>query len=232
MVRIRLRRTGLKNQSTYRIMAADKESPRDGRFLEILGSYNPRTNPSTVEIKEERVYDWMNKGAQPSASVIQIFNSVGLLDRYTRLKAGESQEVLLAEAKLAYEKHAAGGKTEKPAAGVEKTAPKKESKKAAEAALKQESKQATEPTLKQEVSDAAKPAPKQEVSDVTELAPKQEVSDVAEPAPKLEVGDIAEPAPKLEVGDVAESTPEPGTSDNAEATPKPVASEVAETASE
>jgi len=208
MVRIRLRRTGLKNQSTYRIMAADKESPRDGRFLEILGSYNPRTNPSTVEIKEERVYDWMNKGAQPSASVIQIFNSVGLLDRYTRLKAGESQEVLLAEAKLAYEKHAAGGKTEKPAAGVEKTAPKKESKKAAEAALKQESKQATEPTL------------------------KQEVSDVAEPAPKQEVSDVAEPAPKQDVSDVAESTPEPETSDNAEATPKPVASEVAETASE
>jgi len=208
MVRIRLRRTGLKNQSTYRIMAADKESPRDGRFLEILGSYNPRTNPSTVEIKEERVYDWMNKGAQPSASVIQIFNSVGLLDRYTRLKAGESQEVLLAEAKLAYEKHAAGGKTEKPAAGVEKPAPKKESKKAAEAALKQESKQATEPTL------------------------KQEVSDVAEPAPKQEVSDVAEPAPKQDVSDVAESTPEPETSDNAEATPKPVASEVAETASE
>jgi len=45
MVRIRLRRTGLKNQSTYRIMAADKESPRDGRFLEILGSYNPRKTP-------------------------------------------------------------------------------------------------------------------------------------------------------------------------------------------
>ena len=100
MVRIRLRRTGLKNQSTYRIMAADKESPRDGRFLEILGSYNPRTNPSTVVVNEERVYDWMNKGAQPSASVIQIFNSVGLMDRYTRLKAGESQEALLVEAKL------------------------------------------------------------------------------------------------------------------------------------
>jgi small subunit ribosomal protein S16 len=220
MVRIRLRRTGLKNQSTYRIMAADKESPRDGRFLEILGSYNPRTNPSTVEIKEERVYDWMNKGAQPSASVIQIFNSVGLLDRYTRLKAGESQDTLLAEAKLAYEKHAAGGKTEKSVASVEKPAPKKESKKAAEAAPKQESKQVAEPTSKQEVSDVA------------EFAPKQEINDGSEPAPKQEVSDVAEPAPKLEVGEVAESTPEPETSDGAEATPKPVASEVAETASE
>ncbi len=77
MVRIRLRRTGLKGQPSYRIIAADKEAPRDGRFLEILGFYNPRTNPSTVEVKEERVFDWMSKGAQPSESVVKIFNSIG-----------------------------------------------------------------------------------------------------------------------------------------------------------
>lgn len=194
MVRIRLRRTGLKNQSTYRIMAADKESPRDGRFLEILGSYNPRTNPSTVEIKEERVYDWMNKGAQPSASVVQIFNSVGLLDRYTRLKAGESQEALLAEAKLAYEKHAAGGKTEKSAAGGEKAAPKKESKKVVEAAPKQESKPAAEPTSKQEVSDIAEPAPKQEVSDVAESSPAPEASENSDASLKQVASEVVETA--------------------------------------
>jgi small subunit ribosomal protein S16 len=111
MVRIRLRRIGLKGQPSYRIIAADKEAPRDGRFLEILGFYNPRTEPGTVEIKEDRVYDWMNKGAQPSESVQSIFRMVGLADRYARLKAGESAEVLLAEAKTAYDSRVKSVKT-------------------------------------------------------------------------------------------------------------------------
>lgn len=107
MVRIRLRRVGLRHQPSYRIVVADKESPRDGRFLEIVGFYNPRTDPPTVEIKEDRVFDWMNKGAQPSESVIKLFNSVGALERYSRLKSGESAETLAAEATAVYEKRAA-----------------------------------------------------------------------------------------------------------------------------
>ena len=75
MVRIRLRRTGLKGQPSYRVVVADKEAPRDGRFLEIFGFYNPRTDPFTLEVKEDRVYDWMSKGAQPSESVVKLFNS-------------------------------------------------------------------------------------------------------------------------------------------------------------
>jgi len=97
MVRIRLRRVGLKGQSSYRIVVSDKESPRDGRFLEILGFYNPRTQPATIQVKEDRVYDWMSKGAQPTESVAQLFRTNGLLDRFSRLKAGESLETLLAE---------------------------------------------------------------------------------------------------------------------------------------
>jgi len=103
MVRIRLRRTGLKGQASYRIIAADKESPRDGRFLEILGSYNPRTEPFTFDVKEDRIYDWLSKGAQPSDSVLMLFKSVGLTDRFDRLKAGEPVEKLLEEAKAVYE---------------------------------------------------------------------------------------------------------------------------------
>ena len=105
MVRIRLRRIGLKHQPSYRIIAADKEAPRDGRFLEILGFYNPRTDPSTISIKEDRLFDWMSKGAQPSESVVQILKSVGALDRFARFKAGESMETLAVESKAAYEKH-------------------------------------------------------------------------------------------------------------------------------
>src|SRR5690242_16668798 len=104
MVRIRLRRVGLKHQPSYRIIAADKEAPRDGRFLEILGFYNPRTEPSTINIKEDRLFDWMSKGAQPSESVVQLLKSVGALDRFARYKAGESIETLLVESKAAYEK--------------------------------------------------------------------------------------------------------------------------------
>ena len=77
MVKIRLRRQGLKKQASYRLVAADKESPRDGRFLEILGSYNPRTEPFTFDVKEDRIYYWLSVGAQPSESVAKLFKSVG-----------------------------------------------------------------------------------------------------------------------------------------------------------
>ena len=101
MVRIRLRRVGAKGQPSYRVVAAEKEAPRDGRFKEILGFYNPRTEPATIQLKEDRIYDWMNKGAQPSESVVQVFRSAGLLERYERLKKGEALETLLAEAEAA-----------------------------------------------------------------------------------------------------------------------------------
>jgi len=98
MVRIRLRRMGLKGQPSYRVVATDKESPRDGRFLEILGTYNPRTEPSTIQLKEDRIYDWMSHGALPTESVQRVFKSAGLLDRYERFKQGEALETLLQEA--------------------------------------------------------------------------------------------------------------------------------------
>jgi small subunit ribosomal protein S16 len=101
MVRIRLRRVGAKGQPSYRIVAADKEAPRDGRFLEILGFYNPRTNPSTIQVKEDRVFDWISKGAQMSDSAQQVLRSSGTLDRYERFKQGEDIEVLLQEARAA-----------------------------------------------------------------------------------------------------------------------------------
>jgi small subunit ribosomal protein S16 len=116
MVRIRLRRVGLRGQPSYRIMAADKEAPRDGRFLEILGFYNPRTDPSTIDVKEDRVYDWMSKGAQPSDSVVQIFTTIGLMDRFARFKAGEDKDKLLAEAAAAKANRPVSPKTRKDAA--------------------------------------------------------------------------------------------------------------------
>lgn len=78
MVRLRLTRCGKKKQPTYRLVAADGRSPRDGRFIEILGHYNPRTEPPTVMFKEDRVLDWLKKGAQPSESVKLLLVKAGI----------------------------------------------------------------------------------------------------------------------------------------------------------
>ena len=113
MVRIRFRRMGLRGQPSYRIVAADKETARDGRFLEILGFYNPRTEPSTINVKEDRVFHWMKNGALPTESVGQVFRSSGLLDRFERFKKGEAIEALLQEAAQASERRASPLRTRK-----------------------------------------------------------------------------------------------------------------------
>ena len=80
MVRIRLRRMGAKKKPFYRIVVAHKDSPRDGRFIEIVGTYDPRTQPETVELKTDRVNHWLSQGAQPSDSVGRMLRKVNLLD--------------------------------------------------------------------------------------------------------------------------------------------------------
>ncbi len=97
MVRIRLRRVGSRHQPSYRIVVADRESPRDGRFLEVIGHYNPRTQPETVDLDEARLYHWLQHGAQPSESLAQVLRGVGAWARWERLKGGESLEKLLGE---------------------------------------------------------------------------------------------------------------------------------------
>lgn len=111
MVRLRLRRIGLKGQPTYRVVAADSESPRDGRFLEILGFYNPRTQPATIHLDEARVYHWMKSGALPTDSVAQVFKAAGTLERWERFKKGESVETLMKEAEEAEAVRGASNKT-------------------------------------------------------------------------------------------------------------------------
>lgn len=80
MVRIRLRRMGAKKAPFYRIVVADKRSPRDGRFIESIGTYNPHTQPETVDLQMERAAYWLSNGAQPSDGVIRILQRVNLVD--------------------------------------------------------------------------------------------------------------------------------------------------------
>jgi len=98
MVRIRLRRVGRKGQPSYRIVVADARSPRDGRYIEVIGFYNPRTQPDTMTIKEDRALYWLSTGAQPSEPVRRILDKLGTTARFERLRQGEALEVLLAEA--------------------------------------------------------------------------------------------------------------------------------------
>lgn len=81
MVKIRLRRMGAKKQPTYRFVVADARSPRDGRFIEILGHYNPRTQPRTIVVNEEKAKSWLAKGAQPSDTVRRLFAEKGIMER-------------------------------------------------------------------------------------------------------------------------------------------------------
>lgn len=97
MVRIRLRRVGAKKQPSYRVVVADSESPRDGRFIETIGFYNPRTDPPTVEIQAERALYWLQHGAQPSDPVARMLQNLGIMDKFAKLKAGVDMETLLAE---------------------------------------------------------------------------------------------------------------------------------------
>jgi small subunit ribosomal protein S16 len=77
-VKIRLTRVGARNNPIWRVVAADQRSPRDGRFIEVLGHYNPQTDPSTIELDEERVRSWLQRGAQPSGTVKQLLKAKGI----------------------------------------------------------------------------------------------------------------------------------------------------------
>ena len=81
-VKIRLKRMGAKKSPFYRIVAADSRMPRDGRFLEQLGTYDPRQNPAVVTIKEEETLAWLSKGAQPSDTVRNILSKKGIMKKF------------------------------------------------------------------------------------------------------------------------------------------------------
>jgi len=77
-VRIRLTRVGATKQPTYRLVVADSRSARDGRAIDTIGHYNPRTDPITVQIDEAKAKDWLSKGAQPSDTVKRLFKNAGI----------------------------------------------------------------------------------------------------------------------------------------------------------
>jgi small subunit ribosomal protein S16 len=132
MLRIRLRREGAKAQPIYRIVVAEREHPRNGRFIEIVGEYNPRTEPSFVRIDEARALHHLKNGAQPSEPVARLLKKAGTLDRLARLHKGEALETLLAEAAAAPKQ--VNLRTRRDEAGVQVSKSKKTKAKEAAAA--------------------------------------------------------------------------------------------------
>ncbi len=92
-VRLRLTRVGRKKRPYYRVVAADSSMPRDGRFLEILGTYDPLPNPSISHFKEERVLYWLKNGALPSERVSRLMKHSGLLQKFEEMKGSQAKSL-------------------------------------------------------------------------------------------------------------------------------------------
>lgn len=88
MVKLRLRRTGKKKHPIYKIVAADTRSPRDGRFIEAVGQYDPNMNPILLSLKDERVFHWLSKGAQPTDTVRSLLQRKGVWLRWSLTRRG------------------------------------------------------------------------------------------------------------------------------------------------
>jgi small subunit ribosomal protein S16 len=113
-VKIRLMRVGKKKQPTYRVVVADGRSPRDGRFIEIIGQYAPRQDPSLVQIDEDQALAWLRKGAQPTEQVQKLLISTGVWEKY---EEGRSKPAVTKLNRKGYKtgKVVPGVKAEKPA---------------------------------------------------------------------------------------------------------------------
>jgi len=86
MLRIRLRRTGAKKRPNYRLVVADIRAPRDGAFVDIIGYYNPLTDPETIVVKEEKALHWLGQGAQPSDTAARLLNKAGIMEKFKSAK--------------------------------------------------------------------------------------------------------------------------------------------------
>ena len=88
-VKIRLKRMGAKKAPFYRVVVADSRSPRDGRFIDLIGTYNPLTTPAEINLNEEVAIKWLNNGAIPTDTVKNLFSKAGIMEKYHNLKQGK-----------------------------------------------------------------------------------------------------------------------------------------------
>jgi len=91
-VRIRLKRMGTRKRPFYRFVAADNRAPRDGRFIEVLGYYNPIEKPAKLIVHQDKIFKWLKNGAQMSETVESLFRKIRLLEKWNKIQAGETGE--------------------------------------------------------------------------------------------------------------------------------------------
>lgn len=195
MVKIRLRRVGAKKQPSYRIVVADSRAPRDGRFIEIIGHYNPRTDPPTVVIKEDRALYWMSVGAQPTGAVARFLAKLEVPAKLKQVHKGAKIEDLVpkpAAPEPAPEPAKPAKKAEKPAAEEPAEAPKAEpkaEKPKAEPKAEAPVAAAPEPVAAEPEPVAAEPEPEPVAAEPEPEAVAAEPEPEAAPAAEAAAGD-------------------------------------------
>lgn len=147
-VKLRLRRMGKKRQPLYKVVAADVRSPRDGKYIEAIGSYNPKTEPATLEIKEDRALYWLDCGAQPTQTVKNLLSKEGILLKKELMKEGLSEEAISAKLEE-------WGKIQESALSKKKAKAEKKAKEKTEAAKKLEEEKKDNEAESPEVKDTA-----------------------------------------------------------------------------
>jgi small subunit ribosomal protein S16 len=215
MVKIRLRRVGAKKQPSYRLVVADSRSPRDGRFIESIGHYNPRTDPPTVVIREDRALYWLSVGAQPSEAVGRFFTHLGLSDKLEKVQSGQSIEDV-AQALV----QVSGPKEEiKPTPAAPKPEEKQpaEAESMAEEAPEAKAEKAPDAKAKAEAAPAAKAEKAPDAKAKAEAAPEAK----AEKAPEAKAKAEAAPAAKAEKAPDAEAKAEAAPEAKAEKAKEP-----------
>jgi small subunit ribosomal protein S16 len=205
MVKIRLRRTGAKKQPSYRVVVTDSRSPRDGKFIEIIGHYNPRTEPPTMEVDAERALYWLSVGAQPSEAVKRMLDKMGILAQVPAVRKGEkSLDEILEELELAKAAEAAL-KVEAEEEAPEEEAPEEEVPEAEAEEEAPEDEEAEEGSEDSADDEETEPADAEEPpEDESEEAEASDEED-AETEPE-EVEETVEPEGE-EAEDVAEDQP-------------------------
>ncbi len=188
-VKMRLKRMGSKKKPFYRIVATDSRMPRDGRFIETLGYYNPMTEPPDIQVHEDVVFKWFERGATPSENVASLLRRVGCLQKWDLMQAGVAGEELNLKVEAI--------KNQQDAAAAKKQMKKKDAKTAKDG--KDEEAKAEAPAAAESKAEEPKASePEAEATKVTES--EAEATKATEP--EVEEPKAAEPA-------AGESTEEP-----------------------
>jgi len=158
-VKLRLRRMGKKRQPIYKVVAADARSPRDGKIIEALGIYNPKTDPATIELNEDRALYWLGCGAQPTETVRNLLSKKGILLKKELLKEGLSEEAIAA-------KLDDWGKSKESSNQIKKAAAEQKKKEEADSAQKKLAEETKEKEAKEKAAKEKEEAKEKESKEI------------------------------------------------------------------